>query len=187
MRQFDDWWIDCVRVADGVAGPAGRCAARTYWRDSISLLVLHRDGHPLVLVQTANNIAFDRGDSVGLQVGRGRQHTVTPQRLQTAIFSGEEGEQIVANWKELEGSGADSSWFSKILTDSNDVVVQVRQMRGSGRIARFSLKGFSLAMAALSDMESGEVPPAEASAAPAPSSGPNAVDDLLKRVLELFR
>ena len=138
-----------------------------------------------MLVQTGNELAFDRGDSVSVQVGRGGQHAIAPQRPQTAIFSGVEGERIVADWAELEATGSEPSWFGRILGEGNDVVVQVRQVRGGGRLTRFSLKGFGLAMAALTDMESGAPPPpAEAGAAP---SGSNPADDLLKRVLELFR
>lgn len=139
-----------------------------------------------MLVQASNDRAFDRGDSVSLQVGEGRPYAVAPQRPQTAIFSGDEGERIVSAWTGAEAATVEAGLLGKVLGDAGNVVVQVRQVRGGARITRFSLKGFGLALAALTDIESGNTPPpAEAEAAP--RGGSTTVDDVLRRVLELFR
>jgi hypothetical protein len=179
VRHFDDWSIECVEGGEQVAR---LCAARTQWRDAVSLFVIRRAGEPFVLVQLGRETGFERGDSVSIRAGGEATHTVAPQRRQTAIFAGAEARALIESWGSVEAAGGGGGLFGS----GANVIVQVRQTAGAGRISRFSLKGFGVAMAALTDIDSGYQPPAAEGDA-APPSIPAVVDDMLNRLRRLFQ
>lgn len=173
VREFDAWRVECAPPEPGSAEPR-RCAARAAWRGGISLFVIRRGAEHIVVVQQGPENQFERGDSVALAAGAVTQ-SVTPQRRQAAVIGGAEAAVLVRGWSQAEAKAPGG-----LLDGGNAIIVQVRQARGGGRIARFPLAGFSQAMAALVDLDAGR--DLGGDAAPADSG-----DDLLSRLLRMFR